>query len=106
MNKLYPEIESYLNTLQRNAPLPEMRQKILRGIAEYISHKHEKSEVAELVFICTHNSRRSHFAQIWAAVAAHYQGIQNILTFSGGTEVTAFHPNAIAALERAGLQID
>ena len=106
MNKLYPEIESYLNTLQRNTPLPAMRQGILRGIADYISRKHRMDEVAELVFICTHNSRRSHLAQIWAAVAAHYQGIENILTFSGGTEATAFHPNSIGALERAGLQVD
>jgi len=106
MNKLYPELETFLNTLQRSAPLPAMRQGILRGIADYISRKHRMDEVAELVFICTHNSRRSHMAQIWASVAAHYHGIDDMLAFSGGTEATAFHPNAIDALERAGCQID
>jgi len=106
MNKLYPELETYLNTLQRNTPLPAMRQGILHEVADYISRKHRMDEVAELVFICTHNSRRSHMAQIWASVAAHYHGIDDVLAFSGGTEATAFHPNAIATLERAGCQID
>jgi arsenate reductase len=61
---------------------------------------------ARLTFIGTHNSRRSHFGQVWAAVAAHYFGMQNIETYSGGTEVTAFNPRAVAALERVGFEVE
>ena len=57
------------------------------------------------MYICTHNSRRSHFGQIWAAVAASYYGISHVRTFSGGTEATAFHPNAIEVLREAGFEI-
>jgi arsenate reductase len=59
-----------------------------------------------MTFICTHNSRRSHFGQVWAAVAAAHFGLENITTFSGGTEATAFNPRAVAALERAGFSIE
>ncbi len=106
MNKLYPEIASYLNTLQQTAPLPARRQGVLRELADYISRKHRMDEVAEVIFICTHNSRRSHLAQIWASIAAHYHNVDDFIAFSGGTESTAFHPNAIDALERAGRKIE
>ena len=59
----------------------------------------------EVVFICTHNSRRSHFAQLWAQAAAFHCGLNEVRTYSGGTEVTAFNPRAIASLERMGWQV-
>jgi arsenate reductase len=106
MKHLFPKIEAYIKLLPKSHPVPAKRQKILKGLSEFIYNKHQKDEVAELVFICTHNSRRSHLAQVWATVALHYHGIENVICFSGGTEATAFHPNAIEALERAGCQID
>ncbi|MCB0815108.1 MAG: hypothetical protein KDB87_18330 [Flavobacteriales bacterium] len=60
---------------------------------------------AELTFICTHNSRRSHLSQLWAATAAWSLGLDYVRTFSGGTEATAFNPRAVAAVERAGFQV-
>jgi arsenate reductase (thioredoxin) len=59
----------------------------------------------QLVYVCTHNSRRSHFGQVWAKVASVYFGIEKVNTYSGGTEVTAFNGNAINALKRAGFEI-
>jgi arsenate reductase len=58
-----------------------------------------------LNFVCTHNSRRSHISQIWAQTAAHYYGIDNVETFSGGTEATAFNPRAVTAMKDAGFDI-
>lgn len=58
-----------------------------------------------MTFICTHNSRRSHIAQLWAAAGAAVNGFE-IDSYSGGTEATAFHPNAVAAMRRAGFVID
>lgn len=106
MKHLFPNIEAYIKQLPKSHPVPAKRQKILKDIAEFINKKHQQDEVAEMVYICTHNSRRSHLTQIWATVALHYHGIENALCFSGGTEATAFHPNAISALERAGCEVD
>ena len=59
----------------------------------------------ELTFICTHNSRRSHLAQVWAQVGAEVSGLQGVRTFSGGTEATACNPRTVAAMRRAGFQV-
>ncbi|MGO9838615.1 MAG: protein-tyrosine-phosphatase [Polyangiaceae bacterium] len=81
------------------------RKEMLDRIANYIRTKRAAGETTRLTFICTHNSRRSQMGQIWAAAAAGYYGIDHVETFSGGLEVTAFNPRAIAAVERAGVQI-
>ena len=85
--------------------IPEERRMLLRKTAEYVAGRIRAGQPADLIYICTHNSRRSHFGQIWAAVAAHYYNVRPVRTWSGGTEATAFHPNAIAALRRVGFVI-
>lgn len=101
-----PKIQSYIDRLTSDfSSIHEERKHILAKIAEYIILKHEKELPVNLVFICTHNSRRSHYGQIWGNVAALHYGINGVRTYSGGTEATAFHPNAIQALQRAGFQI-
>jgi protein-tyrosine phosphatase/arsenate reductase len=81
------------------------RKALLERITSYIQEKREHEEPVNLVYICTHNSRRSHFGQVWAAVAAAYYGFTNVKTFSGGTEATAFNPNAIEALKKTGFEV-
>jgi protein-tyrosine phosphatase/arsenate reductase len=81
------------------------RKTILLQLSGYIQSKIEANLSIQLIYVCTHNSRRSHFGQIWSAVAADYFSIPNVLTFSGGTESTAFHPNAIKALQTSGFEI-
>lgn len=44
-------------------------------------------------------------AQLWAATAAAHFGVEPVCTYSGGTEATAFNPRAVAALKRAGFEI-
>ena len=85
--------------------IPEERKALLEQIANYIQTKRQSHQEVQLVYVCTHNSRRSHFGQVWSAVAAAYFGIDKVKTYSGGTEATAFHPNAIASLRRLGLEI-
>ena len=75
-------------------------------LSDYIVSRKNDEEIARLVVICTHNSRRSHMGQIWAQVAADYYGIRNIETFSGGTEATAFNPRAISAFKKVGFDIN
>lgn len=85
--------------------IAEGRKAGLKRIAQFVRRQSEAGRPARLVFICTHNSRRSHMAQIWAANAASYDHVSGVECFSGGTEATAFNPRAIATLERAGFEI-
>ena len=102
-----PEIAAYLEArLGELDRIPEARKEGLERIARFVGDARSAGRPARLVFICTHNSRRSHMAQSWAQAAAAYVGIDGIEAFSGGTEVTAFAPRAVAALERAGFRIE
>lgn len=60
---------------------------------------------ANLNFICTHNSRRSHLAQIWCQVAAQYHGIDNVHCYSGGTEATEMYPMIGQTILSQGLSL-
>lgn len=104
---MYPLIKTYLQEAERNFDqIPEDRKQVLAKISQYVANKIKAREKAELIYICTHNSRRSHFGQIWAKTAASYYGYDNVTTYSGGTEATAFNPNAIKAAETAGFKIE
>ena len=85
--------------------IPEDRQRELKKVASFIRSKTGAGETAQVTFICTHNSRRSQLAQIWAQTAAAYFGVANFKAFSGGVEVTACNERTIAALKRAGFSI-
>lgn len=82
------------------------RKLILDNLAAYIQNKIDTQQPIQLNYICTHNSRRSHFGQVWAMVAASFFKINNVTTFSGGSETTAFNANAIEALTYAGFNIN
>ncbi len=91
--------------IKESGRIPDERKLRLEELAIYIKGKLDSGKEVHLVFICTHNSRRSHMAQIWAKAAAHYFGIGHINTYSGGTQKTAFHPSAVRALKEAGFKI-
>lgn len=88
------------------AQISAQRRLMLERISDYISGRLKEQKPVNLIYICTHNSRRSHFGQIWAKVAASHFGFKNVHTFSGGTEATAFNIHAINALKRAGLLVE
>lgn len=104
---MYPKLSTYIELIvSEMAAIPQERKDQLKKIALYIQTKTRSNELANLTFICTHNSRRSHLSQIWAATAAAYYGIENgIKTYSGGTETTAFNSRAVSAIERAGFKV-
>lgn len=83
----------------------EDRKALLDELAIYIKGKLISRKEVNLVFICTHNSRRSHMAQIWTQTASIYYDIPHIKTFSGGTQKTAFNIHAVNALKKAGFKI-
>ena len=103
---LYPTIQSICAQINSEFDLITADRKVLLvKISDYIQQKLDSGLPANLMYVCTHNSRRSQFGQIWAAVAANYYNITNTQTFSAGTEATAFHPNAIAALREIGFAV-
>jgi hypothetical protein len=85
--------------------IPTDRKLLLDKLTSYIQGNQNIDKESFLMFICTHNSRRSHFGQILCALAADFYQVPGIQTFSAGTEVTAFHPNAIKALRSIGMEI-
>ncbi|MDW7695150.1 protein-tyrosine-phosphatase [Flammeovirgaceae bacterium SG7u.111] len=105
---MYPKLLEYIDSaITGMEAIPTERKKDLDSLASYVHEKRQANEAANLIFICTHNSRRSHLSQIWAATAAYYYGIdEGIFTYSGGTEATAFNPRAVDAIQRAGFQVE
>lgn len=104
---MFPRIRHTIAQLEKDtSTISDERKNILSLIIKYITDQKKANLPVQLHFICTHNSRRSHLAQIWASVAAHYYKITQVATFSGGTEATAFNPNAITALKNLGFQIE
>lgn len=105
-HQLFPELEMFIHKIDAIQPDPT-RALLLDQLAAWIrsGRKERPEEAIRITFICTHNSRRSQLAQAWLAALAFWNGISNIKAYSGGTEVTAFHPNAVTSLERAGFHI-
>lgn len=77
----------------------------LKALAEALRAQLDAKGRLDVLFVCTHNSRRSHMAQLLGLVAAKRAGLDLVQTFSGGTEATAFNPRAVAALQRVGFGI-
>lgn len=99
-------IKQYCDSLTKSFDkIPASRKEILNKITQYIIEKRKNNKPINLVYICTHNSRRSHFGQVWAHIASRYYNIKDVYTYSGGTEATAFNINAINSLKRIGFDI-
>ena len=81
------------------------RKTILQPLIDYIQQKANSGADINLNFICTHNSRRSHLAQVWAQVASAYFNIPNVHCYSGGTEETALFPKVAETLIHQGFTI-
>jgi len=99
----YPELEKTIEKA-RQRPITQERREVLQVLIDYIQSKRDQSQEINLNFICTHNSRRSQFSQIWAQTAADYFGVP-ASCFSGGVEITAFNERAVASIMRSGFTV-
>jgi len=102
---LYQQIEKTFDTLNIDA-ISNERKQALQPLIDYIQIKVTENKNANLNFICTHNSRRSHLSQVWAQAAAHFYQLKNVYCYSGGTESTALFPMAAKTLEQAGFKLE
>ncbi len=98
-------LDSYLSQLKQGLlRIDEERAKILRKLSLQIKQDLEEKGSSQLNFICTHNSRRSHLAQVWAQVAAFHYGL-TVQCYSGGTEATRIYNSTLEAIEKTGISI-
>ncbi|RIW12764.1 protein-tyrosine-phosphatase [Algoriphagus lacus] len=102
-HSFFPAVEATIASLPISK-IPEDRIPVIQSMVDYLLGKIKSGEEIRLNFICTHNSRRSQFSQIWAQTAADYFGIK-AFCYSGGVEVTAFNERAVAAIRRDGFKV-
>jgi arsenate reductase len=102
---LLSDLKHFISGIQSDK-ISEDRKRTLQPLMEYIQEKVRREEEIRLNFICTHNSRRSHMAQVWAQALAYFFSIPKVTAYSGGTEATALYPAVVHVLEEAGFQIE
>jgi arsenate reductase len=102
---LFSPLEKMISTLDTSL-ISEDRKHVLSLLISYIQEKVTHDEPVNINFICTHNSRRSHFAQIWTQSLGHHFGIPNIHCYSGGTETTALALGVLNILKDQGFEIN
>ena len=68
---MHSELAEYIDrATQEIHAISADRKRLLEEIAGFVTSRRQAGKAAELFFICTHNSRRSHMGQLWAAAAA------------------------------------
>lgn len=101
---MYQRLIETINQLQLQS-IQEERKSILQPLIDFVQQKVSNQFEVNINFICTHNSRRSHLAQIWAQAAAAHFNIPNVHCYSGGTEETALFPKVAETLTNQGFSI-
>ena len=103
---LNEKLSEYLDASRRCFDrIDSTRFPTLAPLADRMREDLQDGKRPQIVFVCTHNSRRSHLAQLWTSAAAAGLGLP-IDTWSGGTEATEFDRRAVACLQRAGFTIE
>lgn len=102
---MYTAISKSIEQWSGQSIAPERKQVLDDMTAYFKNLMSERREAINICIICTHNSRRSQLAQVWATAIASYFGLENFKFYSGGTEVTAMHPNVAAVLKTKGFEI-
>ncbi|SHE72805.1 low molecular weight phosphatase family protein [Chryseobacterium sp. OV279] len=101
---MYPKLLKHIEEILAQK-ISEERKVVLQPLIDFIESKKRNREAIDIHFICTHNSRRSHLAQIWAQAASAYFKIHDVHCYSGGTETTALFPKIAETLMEAGFHI-
>lgn len=103
---MFRKVHSFLNTAEKaSAQLPVERRELLEQIGDYILANSKSHVESNIIFICTHNSRRSHLAHILLHSAVLYHKVPIAFgIFSGGTESTSFNVRAADALKANGFE--
>ena len=75
LDRLHPSLAQTVESMADDTvDIAQVRQSELNEVALWVADMLVDSGHVDLTFICTHNSRRSHLAQVWAQVGAKFQG--------------------------------
>lgn len=96
----------FFEEAKKEVVLTNDRKTLLTKVATTITSEYLDRDKINLNFICTHNSRRSQFAQVWSFFAIEYFDLTNIYSYSGGTETTSFHRNTVKSLQKTGFEFN
>ena len=91
-------LKSTIDSLNLDS-ISEERKRILEQLRKSIQVKLDKNELVNIVFVCTHNSRRSQFSQIWSHILADYFNVHSVFSYSAGTEATAVYKSVIEVMK-------
>lgn len=86
--------------------LSDDRVNALDPIARWCAQRIAQGRPAHLMFVCSHNSRRSVLAQAWAIATAHEAGMSGLHFWSAGAEDARVAMPTIRELERAGFRVE
>jgi protein-tyrosine-phosphatase len=100
---LFPKLEAFFERIKAEKSAEQHRTD-REKIASYIASEMSAGRQAQLIFICTHNSRRSQLAEFWASALAFRLDLP-LAAFSGGTSVTALYPEVAGSLKRSGVTV-
>jgi protein-tyrosine-phosphatase len=100
---LFPALEAFFEKIKAEKPTEEHRAE-REQIARYIASEVSAGRTAQLIFICTHNSRRSQLAEFWTSALSFRMDLP-LAAFSGGTSVTALYPAVAESLGRTGVSV-
>lgn len=98
-------LDDYISETIDNFSLSPGRVDMLEKIATTLFKIKSTQDELNVVFVCTHNSRRSHMAQVMFAAMVEHLEIDHTNSFSAGTEATEVHPLTISSLQEVGFDV-
>jgi len=97
-------LTTYIESLKSHS-IPEERMGLLDAVADRLTSLEVNAKRTTLLYVCTHNSRRSQFSQVWAEYFARHFNLSNLDIQSCGTEVTACNFRVIYTLRNLGFKV-
>ncbi len=105
---LDPAIRAYCQQLQKT-PAKALSLRHLTAaqqVSGWISERKRAGLMANVIVVCTGNSRRSCLGSILGNIAAAFYDVTGVRFYSGGTSPTAFNPRTIQTLHQIGVEIE
>ncbi len=103
--QLFEKLQNYIQQ-QLSGDVESERQAVLNQLVDVIQQQLSANKKVAINFVCTHNSRRSQFAQFWATVMVSYFDVKDVSCFSSGVEVTALHENVVNSFKNIGVEVN
>jgi arsenate reductase len=99
-------LKYYQILLSQSELMSAAHQETLNALSIDVVNARKKNKLAEIAFICTHNSRRSQIAEIWFKLFLYSKKIPIIQVHSAGTEATALNHRVANAFNDLGISLE